>query len=108
MAPVTTSAVGVAGQIVDDPKLVRFMKVVSEFAPTKCNDAGIDVEALVAQLSTVQTWRFQELADMFDWIDPLNAIDAALTKILRLHPGLLLIGGVDSGAYQPASSLSSS
>jgi hypothetical protein len=47
-------------------------------------------------------------ADMFDWIDPLNAIDAALTKILRLHPGLLLIGGVDSGAYQPASSLSSS
>lgn len=60
MAPVITSSVGVAQQAIDDPKLKRYISVLSEFAP-KSPKSTVDVDGLVSQLASVQEWRFQEL-----------------------------------------------
>eukprot|EP00566_Odontella_aurita_P015588 CAMPEP_0113547226 /NCGR_PEP_ID=MMETSP0015_2-20120614/12239_1 /TAXON_ID=2838 /ORGANISM="Odontella" /LENGTH=285 /DNA_ID=CAMNT_0000447759 /DNA_START=511 /DNA_END=1365 /DNA_ORIENTATION=+ /assembly_acc=CAM_ASM_000160 len=53
---------------------------------------SVDVEGLAAELDRWKTWRFQEQADLHEWIKPLNAIDAALSQLMKEYPSLLLIG----------------
>ncbi len=79
MAPVTTSATGVAGQIIDDPELSSLIARLSDLCqddegpPPGAGDAGADdvvtrkvvtddetVAKLVAELARYPKWRFQE------------------------------------------------
>lgn len=120
MAPVTSSATGVAGQIIDDPELSSLISRLSSLChpappdgPAGTADGGAaaggdtddqdlvtrkivtddeTVAKLVEELARYPKWRFQEQADLYEWIKPLDAIDAALNHLLDAHPSLLLIG----------------
>jgi len=123
MAPVTSSSTGVAGQIIDDPELKALIQRLSLLAPDPTGitnaAAGGETEtqqqqepppritdetvtALVSELTRWPKWRFQEQADLYQWIKPLDAIDAALTHLLDNNPHLLLIG------REPSKSIGSS
>eukprot|EP00804_Cyclotella_cryptica_P030429 CCRYP_008520-RB/>CCRYP_008520-RB protein AED:0.03 eAED:0.03 QI:213/1/1/1/1/1/14/495/4469 len=113
MAPITTTTAGLARQTIDDPDLVSLLRRlhslnIPEAASANGGGHGEDavmaesdanrraamqamVEGLVKELEGVPRWRFQEQADLYEWIKPLNAIDAALTFFMEEYPALLLI-----------------
>lgn len=108
MAPVIVSALGVTIQTIDDPALKILVARLSSFATGLDSDGEnwslVDVPNLVSELSNHSTWRFQEQADLYEWISALNAIDAALWQLLDAHPGLILIGAKESGIIPKRSS----
>ena len=88
MAPVTTSATGVAGQIIDDPELSSLIGRLSDLCREEggtgttatTGDAGADdvvtrrvvtddetVAKLVAELARYPKWRFQEQVSLVSW-----------------------------------------
>jgi len=103
MPPVTASSAGITRQTIDDPELVELIDCLSRF--DVLGNAGllfppdnaaaehpkVDIDGLTTELSKWQTWRFQEQVDLYEWIHPLNVMDAALTDLMLAHPSLLLI-----------------
>mmetsp|Transcript_9044 Transcript_9044/g.11092 ORF Transcript_9044/g.11092 Transcript_9044/m.11092 type:complete len:4662 (-) Transcript_9044:66-14051(-) len=129
MAPVTATATGIARQTIDDPKLVSLIENLSSFHTPIPSNADrsvslsssrvsieqspsiVDVDGIVTVLEKYPTWRFQEQADLYEWIRPLNAMDAALDQLLQANPSLLLIQretkNSPTDTTQPPSPLSS-
>jgi hypothetical protein len=111
MAPVTVSALGVTRQTIDDPALENLVVRLSSFSAGLHSDGSnwsvVDVPSLVLELSKHLEWRFQEQSDLYEWINTLNAIDAALWKLLESYPGLILIDGKESGISSKHSSFCS-
>ncbi|KAL9185952.1 hypothetical protein ACHAXT_003729 [Thalassiosira profunda] len=63
----------------------------SDWVQVSPDQPPLDVEALAAELEKYPRWRFQEQADLHEWIRPLNAMDAALDYLMDAHPSLLLL-----------------
>lgn len=105
MAPVSATAKGVARQQIENPELTNLIERLSSFDTLKddiqdifdprievTNHSKIDVKGLVAELEKLHRWKFEEMADLYEWIKPLNAMDAAIRQMLKDHPAILLIG----------------
>jgi len=128
MAPVTVTTQGIDRQIIDDPQLVDLVKRLSTYDKTTrtktakedellCADPEeedrtdsiatpqaecVNVEGLVGELERWSShWKFQELADLYEWIRPLNAIDAAIRLFLKEYPALLLIRTNNNSKSEP-------
>jgi len=96
MAPVKNNALGFAPQMLDDPELIKLIKELSSVEITNVRECRmeappVDIERLVALVEPHPTWTFEEQVNLLEWIAPLNAIDAALTYMIKEHPGLILI-----------------
>jgi len=104
---VTATAVGVTRQTIDDSALLSLLSTLSTFEISlppaaektleKEEQASphrppLNLDGLVSELDKCSAWRFQEQADLFEWIKPLNSIDAALSYLIASYPALLLIG----------------
>jgi hypothetical protein len=105
MAPVTATTTGVARQIIDNPELTQLLERLSAFDTSNPdvedvfddstldgNASRIDLEGLVGELERWPRWKFQEMADLYEWIKPLNAMDAGIRQIMKKYPALLLVG----------------
>mmetsp|Transcript_22179 Transcript_22179/g.25505 ORF Transcript_22179/g.25505 Transcript_22179/m.25505 type:complete len:1567 (+) Transcript_22179:308-5008(+) len=110
MAPITATTIGVSRQTIDDVKLLALIKNLSTFhVAAQFSDDGsceiTDFHQLVAALQKFpEKWEFEEQADLYDWVKPLNAIDHVLTYILRTNPGIVLVG-IESGVCRDRGSL---
>eukprot|EP00571_Detonula_confervacea_P003423 CAMPEP_0172329052 /NCGR_PEP_ID=MMETSP1058-20130122/60671_1 /TAXON_ID=83371 /ORGANISM="Detonula confervacea, Strain CCMP 353" /LENGTH=4507 /DNA_ID=CAMNT_0013046199 /DNA_START=90 /DNA_END=13614 /DNA_ORIENTATION=- len=69
------------------------------------NKPPLDVNGLVAELDGVPRWDFQEQADLYEWIHPLNAMDAALSHLMEIHPSLLLLREKDKQSSERTQNL---
>jgi len=105
MAPITSTTTGIPRQTIDDAVLRSLIDTLSSYdcnslveaeasksdAPSNTCSGRVDVEGLVGELERWPQWRFQEMANLYEWIKPLNAMDAAISQIIEDHPALLLI-----------------
>jgi len=105
MAPITSTTTGIPRQTIDDAVLRSLIDTLSSYdcdslakaeasknhAPSNACSGRVDVEGLVGELERWPQWRFQEMANLYEWIKPLNAMDAAISQMIQDHPALLLI-----------------
>jgi len=114
MAPAAATVTGVQRQTIDDLKLITLLERLRGYDPVTtppcsknddCDDSEvlsssqiIDIEGLVGELERWPQWRFQELADLYEWIGPLNAMDAALSQLMSDNPAILLISSTSESS----------
>jgi len=106
MRPVAATVTAVQRQTIDDPKLVALLERLRNYDPVTakshstlidCDDETltstqkVDIEGLVGELDRWPQWRFQKLADLYEWIGPLNAMKAALSQLMCDNPAILLL-----------------
>jgi E3 ubiquitin-protein ligase HUWE1 len=96
MAPITATLTGIETQVIDDPELVALLSRLRAFdVSSEEAESLVDIDGLVAELERIPKWRFQELADLYEWVTPLNIMDAALRQIMDQHPSILLMAAND-------------
>lgn len=104
MAPILSTAVGVAPQMIDDPSLLRLLRKLNEFEPKelfgqKKNEseeeviAPLDIAKLVSVIDRYQSWVFEEQVRLISLDSACIIVLVFGSKSLSTIWFALLLGG---------------